>query len=77
MHDRGSQAAAGPADVVVFVSAPADGPAAAIAATVSEYARAGATHVAVSTDESDADLARFVGFLAREVGPLVRDQPAS
>ena len=56
---------------MVFVSAPADGPAAAIAATVSQYARAGATHVAVDAAESDADPARFVGFLAREVSPLV------
>jgi alkanesulfonate monooxygenase SsuD/methylene tetrahydromethanopterin reductase-like flavin-dependent oxidoreductase (luciferase family) len=76
-HLRAGRAAGRAADVVVFVSAPADGPAAAIAATVSEYARAGATHVAVSTDESDTHLARFVGFLATEVGPLVRDQPAS
>jgi alkanesulfonate monooxygenase SsuD/methylene tetrahydromethanopterin reductase-like flavin-dependent oxidoreductase (luciferase family) len=61
----------GPADVVVFISAPAAGPAEAIAATVREYAAAGATCVAVNTDEEDADLERFVGFLARKVGPLV------
>jgi alkanesulfonate monooxygenase SsuD/methylene tetrahydromethanopterin reductase-like flavin-dependent oxidoreductase (luciferase family) len=61
-----------PADVVVFISAPADGPAAAIAATVIEYAAAGATHVAVNAAEDDADVERFAGFLAREVGPLVR-----
>jgi alkanesulfonate monooxygenase SsuD/methylene tetrahydromethanopterin reductase-like flavin-dependent oxidoreductase (luciferase family) len=66
-------ATAGPADVVVFVSVPADGPASAAAATISEYALAGATHVAVNTAESDADLERFVGFLAREVRPLVDD----
>jgi alkanesulfonate monooxygenase SsuD/methylene tetrahydromethanopterin reductase-like flavin-dependent oxidoreductase (luciferase family) len=60
-----------PADVVVFISAPADGPAADIAATVSEYGRAGATCVAVNTDERDADLERFVRFLAREVSPLL------
>ena len=71
-HLHAGRAADGPAGVVIFVSAPADGPAATIAATVSEYARAGATHVAVNTAESDADLARFVGFLAREVSPLVR-----
>ena len=65
------QRTAGPAEVVVFVSTPADGPAAAIAATVSEYARAGATCVAVNAAESDADLEQFVGFLAREVGPFV------
>ena len=61
-----------PTDVVVFISAPADGPAAAIAATVIEYAAAGATHVAVNAAEDDADVERFAGFLAREVGPLVR-----
>jgi alkanesulfonate monooxygenase SsuD/methylene tetrahydromethanopterin reductase-like flavin-dependent oxidoreductase (luciferase family) len=55
-------------DVVVFVSLSADRSAADVAATVGEYARAGATHIAVSTG---ADLERFVGFLAREVGPLV------
>jgi len=62
---------AGAADIVVFVSVPADGPAAAAAATISEYARAGATHVAVNAADSDADLQRFVGFLAHEVAPLV------
>jgi alkanesulfonate monooxygenase SsuD/methylene tetrahydromethanopterin reductase-like flavin-dependent oxidoreductase (luciferase family) len=61
-----------PAEVVVFISAPVDGPAAAIAATVSEYAAAGATHVAVNAAEDGADVGRFAGFLAREVGPLVR-----
>jgi alkanesulfonate monooxygenase SsuD/methylene tetrahydromethanopterin reductase-like flavin-dependent oxidoreductase (luciferase family) len=74
-HFHTSRTAAGPATadgaVVVFISAPADGPAAAIAATVGEYAAAGATHVAVNTTESDADLERFVGFLAREVRPLL------
>ena len=62
---------AGAADIVVFVSVPADGTAAAAAATISEYARAGATHVAVNAAETDADLARFVGFLAHEVAPLL------
>jgi alkanesulfonate monooxygenase SsuD/methylene tetrahydromethanopterin reductase-like flavin-dependent oxidoreductase (luciferase family) len=71
-HFHAGRGADRPAEVVVFISAPADGPAAAIAATVTEYARAGATHVAVNTAESDADLARFAGFLAREVSPLVR-----
>jgi alkanesulfonate monooxygenase SsuD/methylene tetrahydromethanopterin reductase-like flavin-dependent oxidoreductase (luciferase family) len=61
--------AAGPADIVVFTEAAADGPAAAIAATASEYARAGATCIAVNAAQSDADLERFVGFLAREVKP--------
>ena len=71
-HLHGHRSAGrGPADVVVFVSTPADGPAAAVAATVSEYARAGATHVAVNMAESDADLERFTGFLGREVSPLV------
>ena len=42
--------------MVVFISAPAAGPAEAIAATVMQYAAAGATHVAVNTDEDDADL---------------------
>jgi alkanesulfonate monooxygenase SsuD/methylene tetrahydromethanopterin reductase-like flavin-dependent oxidoreductase (luciferase family) len=71
-HLRGHRGAGrGPADVVVFAGAPADGPAAAVAATVSEYARAGATHVAVNTAERDADLERFTGFLGREVRPLV------
>jgi hypothetical protein len=44
--------------------------AADIAATVSEYGRAGATCVAVNATERDADLAKFVSFLAREVKPL-------
>ena len=71
-HLHADRAAGGPPGVVIFVSAPADVPAATIAATVIEYARAGATHVAVNTAERDADLERFVGFLAREVSPLVR-----
>jgi len=58
-------------DVVVFVSVPADGPAADVAATVGEYARAGATRIAVDTGEDGSDLERFVAFLAREVKPLV------
>ena len=57
---------------MVFISAPAAGPAEAIAATVNAYAAAGATQVAVNTDEDDADLGRFAEFLAREVGPLVQ-----
>ncbi len=68
-------AAAGPADIVVFVSVPADGPAAAAAATISAYARAGATHIAVNAAEPDADLERFAGFLAHQVAPLVDDPP--
>jgi hypothetical protein len=56
---------------VVFISAPAAGPAEAIAATVREYAAAGATCVAINTDEEDADLERFVGFLTQKVSPLL------
>lgn len=59
-------------DIVVFTRASADSPARDIAAKVSEYAAAGATHVAVNADEKDADLERFVTLLAREVSPLVR-----
>jgi len=75
-----SRTAAGPADagladIVVFVSVPPDGPAAATAATINAYARAGATHIAVNAAESDADLERFVGFLAHQVAPLVDDPP--
>jgi alkanesulfonate monooxygenase SsuD/methylene tetrahydromethanopterin reductase-like flavin-dependent oxidoreductase (luciferase family) len=61
----------GPGDVVVFTSVPADSKARDVAAAVSDYAAAGATHVAIRTDEDDADLERFVTFLAGEVGPLV------
>ena len=71
LHGRRG-AGRGRADVVVFISAPAAGPAEAIAATVREYAAAGATRVAVNADEEDADLERFTEFLAREVSPLVR-----
>ncbi|MFZ0186639.1 MAG: LLM class flavin-dependent oxidoreductase [Streptosporangiaceae bacterium] len=58
-------------DVVVFVSVPADGPAADVAATVGEYARAGATCIAVDTGADGTDLERFVAFLAGEVRPLL------
>jgi luciferase-like monooxygenase len=72
-HFRAGRAArrGGHADVVVFVSVPADSAAADVAATVSEYAGAGATHIAVNAAQDDADLERFVGFLAGEVSPLV------
>jgi len=63
--------AAGQGDVVVFASAPAAGPASAIAAMVREYAAVGATRVAVKADEEDADLERFAGFLGRDVNPLL------
>jgi alkanesulfonate monooxygenase SsuD/methylene tetrahydromethanopterin reductase-like flavin-dependent oxidoreductase (luciferase family) len=58
-------------EVVVFVSVPPDGPAADVAATVGEYARAGATCIAVDTGEDGSDLEPFVTFLAREVKPLL------
>jgi alkanesulfonate monooxygenase SsuD/methylene tetrahydromethanopterin reductase-like flavin-dependent oxidoreductase (luciferase family) len=61
----------GPGDIVVFVAVPAESPARDIAATVTEYGAAGATHVAVLPAEDDADVASFVGVLGREVGPLV------
>jgi alkanesulfonate monooxygenase SsuD/methylene tetrahydromethanopterin reductase-like flavin-dependent oxidoreductase (luciferase family) len=70
-HFFGSRAS-GSGDVVVFTSASAGSPARDIAAMVDDYAAAGATHVAVNADQDDADLVRFVGFLAREVNPLLR-----
>ena len=71
-HFRASRPdGAGPGDVVVFTQAGADSRARDIAAMVSEYAAAGATHVAVNAGERDADLERFVTLLAREVSPLV------
>jgi alkanesulfonate monooxygenase SsuD/methylene tetrahydromethanopterin reductase-like flavin-dependent oxidoreductase (luciferase family) len=78
-HFRGGRAArpggtatsGDPEEVVVFVSAPADGRAAAIAATVGEYAAAGATCVAVDAGENGADLEPLVALLTREVGPLL------
>jgi len=68
---RATRLDSGPGEIVVFIAAPQDSPAADIAAVVNEYAAAGATHVAVNAAEDDADLVRFTGFLAREVGPLV------
>jgi alkanesulfonate monooxygenase SsuD/methylene tetrahydromethanopterin reductase-like flavin-dependent oxidoreductase (luciferase family) len=59
------------AEVVVFVTVPAGGPAADAAATVSEYAEAGATCIAVDTGEDGSDLEPFVAFLAGEVKPLL------
>jgi alkanesulfonate monooxygenase SsuD/methylene tetrahydromethanopterin reductase-like flavin-dependent oxidoreductase (luciferase family) len=61
----------GPGDVVVFTSASAASPAKGIAAMVSEYAAAGATHVAVNAAEDDADIVGFVELLARDVQPLL------
>ena len=56
---------------MVFASASAASPAKDIAAMVSEYAAAGATHVAVNAEEDDADIAGFVELLARDVQPLL------
>lgn len=70
-HFRRDRPAPGPAQVVVFISVPADSPAAAIAATVGDYALAGATHVAVNATGSDVDLERFVRFAAQEVTALL------
>jgi alkanesulfonate monooxygenase SsuD/methylene tetrahydromethanopterin reductase-like flavin-dependent oxidoreductase (luciferase family) len=61
----------GPREVVVFIAAPQNSPAADVAAVVNEYAAAGATQVAVNAAEDNADVVRFAGFLAREVAPLV------
>jgi alkanesulfonate monooxygenase SsuD/methylene tetrahydromethanopterin reductase-like flavin-dependent oxidoreductase (luciferase family) len=68
---RSARPDGGTADVVVFVAVPAEHPAADIAAMVDEYARAGATRIAVNAVEDHADLERFAGFLAGEVGPLL------
>jgi 5,10-methylenetetrahydromethanopterin reductase len=70
-HFHASRPPARTNDIVVFISAPASAPAADIAATVSEYGRAGATRVAINTAEPDANLERFVRFLAREVNPML------
>jgi len=58
-------------EVVVFVSVPAGGRAADLAATAGEYAAAGATCVAVDNGENGSDLEPLVALLTREVGPLV------
>ena len=68
---RAGSVADGREDVVVFVSVPADGLAADIAARVGEYAGAGATCIAVIAAMDGGDLESFVRFLAREVKPLV------
>ena len=60
-----------PGEVVVFTRVPADSKARDVAAAVSDYAAAGATHVAIRTEEDDADLVRFVGFLAQGVSPML------
>jgi alkanesulfonate monooxygenase SsuD/methylene tetrahydromethanopterin reductase-like flavin-dependent oxidoreductase (luciferase family) len=71
-HFHRHRAVSRQAHVVVFVSVPADCPAAVIAATVGDYARAGATCVAVNATGGDANLERFVSALALDVAPLVR-----
>ena len=48
------------------------GDAAAVAATVSALAEAGATSVCFQPTEDEPDLAAFVNFLGRDVAPLVR-----
>jgi len=58
-------------EVVVFVSVPADGRTADVAATVGEYAAAGATCVAVDNGENGSDLEPLMALLTREVGPLL------
>ncbi|MDQ2813000.1 MAG: LLM class flavin-dependent oxidoreductase [Actinomycetota bacterium] len=70
-HFHRDRTATGPAQVVVFISVPADSPAAVIAAMVGDYALAGATHVAVNAIGSDVDLERFVRFAAHEVTALL------
>jgi alkanesulfonate monooxygenase SsuD/methylene tetrahydromethanopterin reductase-like flavin-dependent oxidoreductase (luciferase family) len=68
----GAGAGPGPAEqVAVFVGVPARAPAADIAATVSDYAKAGATCIAVSSGADDTDLEPFVRYLAGEVKPLL------
>jgi alkanesulfonate monooxygenase SsuD/methylene tetrahydromethanopterin reductase-like flavin-dependent oxidoreductase (luciferase family) len=68
---RPGGAEGGREDVMAFVAVPVDGPAADLAATVKEYAAAGATHVALLAAQKGADLEHFVRFLAAEVKPLV------
>ena len=70
-HFHRSRPAGAPAQIVVFVSVPAESTAAAIAAPVGDYALAGATHVAVNASGGGADLERFVRLLASEVAPLL------
>jgi alkanesulfonate monooxygenase SsuD/methylene tetrahydromethanopterin reductase-like flavin-dependent oxidoreductase (luciferase family) len=70
-HFREGRSGRDGGDVVVFVSAGRGGHAAEVAAMVREYAGAGATRIAVSTDEDGSDLEPFVAFLAREVRPLL------
>jgi alkanesulfonate monooxygenase SsuD/methylene tetrahydromethanopterin reductase-like flavin-dependent oxidoreductase (luciferase family) len=70
-HFHSLRTAARPTQVVTFVSVPADGPAATVAATIADYVLAGATHVALHATGRDVDLVRFVRFAAQEVAPLV------
>jgi len=70
-HFHSRRPASRPAQVVAFVDVPADDPASAIAATVGDYALAGATHVALHALGRDVDLERFVRFAAGEAAALV------
>ena len=58
-------------EIVVFVPVPADGKAADMAATVREYAEAGATCVVAFTGEDGSVQEPFVRLLAGEVKPLL------
>jgi alkanesulfonate monooxygenase SsuD/methylene tetrahydromethanopterin reductase-like flavin-dependent oxidoreductase (luciferase family) len=60
------------ADIVAFVAVERSLDAAAVAERVSAYASAGASHVArIAVGEHGRSLAEYVGFVAREVRPLV------
>jgi alkanesulfonate monooxygenase SsuD/methylene tetrahydromethanopterin reductase-like flavin-dependent oxidoreductase (luciferase family) len=74
VHLRAGRAAAGrdgSADAVVFAPVPADSPADAVAATVDEYASAGATHIALLAVGDGPPLERFASFVGEQVRPLV------
>jgi alkanesulfonate monooxygenase SsuD/methylene tetrahydromethanopterin reductase-like flavin-dependent oxidoreductase (luciferase family) len=68
---RAGEPPTGHEEVVVFINVPAGGPAADIAATVGEYAAAGATRIAVSAGEDGSGLEPFVRLLAGQVAPLL------
>jgi alkanesulfonate monooxygenase SsuD/methylene tetrahydromethanopterin reductase-like flavin-dependent oxidoreductase (luciferase family) len=68
---RPDGASGGREEVVVFVAVPADGRAADVAATVREYAEAGATCIAAFTGEDGSEQEPFVRLLAGEVKPLL------
>jgi alkanesulfonate monooxygenase SsuD/methylene tetrahydromethanopterin reductase-like flavin-dependent oxidoreductase (luciferase family) len=77
MHQlrAGRQAAHRPdaADAVVFAVVQDDLPAEAIAASVREYAAAGATHVALLGVGGTLPLERFASFVGEQVRPLLTD----